>query len=637
MSRQLAGVFQPGRRTDSSRVAGALAPHAATIVSDGPLRVAYSGGESPSTDPLCLFDGFLDNASELSGALDAPAGASPEELLAAGWRQWGPELPSRLRGDFAMLVWDRERGEGLLARDQLGVRSLFLHESSGNLSFATEIRHLLALLRRRPAPDPVSVAHWLAGGYRPGSSTLYTEIRRLDPGAVLLLDHNGICEKPYWTPRFTEPLSASEPQLAAQVRAALDRAVSRRIASNGLTGVLMSGGLDSSSVAAVAATQAPGRVLAYSAEFPDHPAVDETELIDELRRTLALPGVTVKVRPGGLLAGAVEHPRVWELPLVGWGGFWTLPLLRAARSEGVRTVLGGNGGDELFGARVHLLADRLRAGHPIQAVGLVRELPGAARGVGRRDIARTVGSFAVAGALPYRFHEIIRRPFASREVPGWMRPSTRRDLLDSDDPLAWKRLDGPRWWARVAYALTRGIEEIGVFEHERRQAASAGLEARHPLLDLDLVELGLRQPPLSTFDCYRSRPVLRAAVAGMLPDSVRLRPRKALFDSLLVDCLAGPDNAAIRGLLTDSETQIGAYVDLRAIRQELLDSDRLRREQPFRWMSQVWRLTTAECWLRAQADPGAEVLPDGAKASAARVTLQPTPRTAQAGTYLFPP
>jgi asparagine synthase (glutamine-hydrolysing) len=623
MTRWLAGVFDPRDRTDSTRLAGALAPHVSTVVAHGPLRVAYSGPASDSPCPLCLLDGYLDNASELSAALQAPANSSPEELLAVGWRRWGRELLPRMRGDFVLLIWDSERGEGLLARDQMGVRSIFLHESSGGLSFATEIRPLLTLLPQRPAPDPVSLAHWLAMSDRPGPATLFAGIRRLNPGAVLLLDRDGVREEHYWAPRFNEPLAGAEPHLAQQIRAALDRAVRRRIGSDGLTGVWMSGGLDSASVAAVAAAQAPGRVSAYSAVFPDHPAVDESALIDELRGALDLPGITAEVRAGGLLASALEAVEAWEMPLVGWGDFWTLPLLRAAAAAGVRVILGGDGGDELFGPRAYLLADQLRAGHPFQAVGLARELPGAGYGPGRRAVARMVGDMAVTGALPYRLHELLRRPFAGRDAPGWLRQQTRRDLLDSDDPLAWKRLDGPRWWANIAHGLTRGIEETGVFEHQRRGAASAGLEARHPLFDLDLVELGLRQPPLATFDRYRSRPVLRAAMAGALPDAVRLRPRKALFDSLLVDCLAGPDGEAVRRLLTDSGAELGAYVDQRGVQRDLFDTDRHRHEQPFRWMWQVWRLSTAECWLRAQANSDGKALPGGLKASSARVTLQP--------------
>jgi asparagine synthase (glutamine-hydrolysing) len=616
MTRWLAGVFDPSARTDSSRLARALEPHAATLAELGPLQVAYSGDPNRERAPLCLLDGFLDNAAELAAELDCH-GATDERLLAAGWRHWGRELPARMRGDFALLVWDEERGEGLLARDQLGVRSLFLQEASGALHFASEIRHLLALLPRRPAPDPVSVAHWITMSNRPGSATLYEGVRRLDPGTALALERGGMRELRYWAPRFSEPLSESEPQLSEQVRTLLQQAVARKLSRDGLTGVLMSGGLDSSSVAAVAATEAPEGVRAQAAVFPEHPAVDESDLIAHLRDHLHLPGVTAEVRAGGLLASALESLSEWQLPLRSWGDFWALPLLRAAAASGVQVTLGGDGGDELFGARNLLLADRLRAGHPLQALALARELPGAGDRPARRDVARIYANTAILGALPPRLHELLLRPAECRNTPAWLLASTRKGLLDSDDPLAWKRLDGPRWWAQVAHGLTRGVEETGVFEHQRRRAASAGLEARHPLFDLELVELCLRLPPLATFDRYRSRPLLRAAMSGLLPDTVRLRPQKALFDSLLLDTLTGADGAATRALLSDPHAELAAYVDLEEMRSALFSGS----ERSFRWMWQVWRLTSAECWLRQQAG-GLEALADvAAHASAPQISI----------------
>jgi asparagine synthase (glutamine-hydrolysing) len=618
MTRWLAGVFDPSGRADSGRLRRALEPHPSTVIEAGPLRAAYSGPSSTAREPLCLLDGYLDNAAELAATLGLQADLPHEALLAAGWRRWGLELLPRMRGDFALLVWDEARGEGMVARDQLGVRSLFLHEASGTVCFASEIRHLLALLPQRPAPDPVSVAHWITMSNRPGAATIYAGVRRLNPGAALLLDRTGAREVSYWSPRFAEPLSDPEPQLAQRVRGALDRAVALRVSPDGLTGVLMSGGLDSSSVAAVAATQAPGRVSAQSAVFPDHPAVDESGLIDELREALALPGITAEVHAGGLLASALESIDEWQLPLRSWGDFWALPLLRAAAAAGVRVTLGGDGGDELFGARSQLLADRLRGGHPLQALALVRELPGAGDRPARRDIARIFANTALAGAVPYPLHEALRRPFARRNAPEWMLPAVARGLADADDPLAWKRLDGPRWWAEIAHGLTRGVEETGVFEHQRRRAASAGLEARHPLFDLDLVQLCLRLPPLATFDRHRSRPVLRAAMAGLLPDAVRLRPEKALFDSLLLDCLAGPDGEAARALLCDPKAEIRAYADQDALRGALFDAS---TERSFQWMWQIWRLLSAECWLRAQAGRGDTLA--GLSASVARVELRP--------------
>ncbi|HEX5852144.1 MAG TPA: asparagine synthase-related protein [Solirubrobacteraceae bacterium] len=621
MTRWLAGVFDPSGRGDCSRLSRALDPHAATLLVNGPLRVAHTGAGNDAGTPLCLLDGYLDNAAELSTALGSHAEEPHEALLAAGWRRWGRELPARMRGEFALLIWDEALGEGLLARDQLGVRSMFLHEASGALCFASEVRHLLALLPRRPAPDPVSVAHWITMSNRPGSATLYAGIRRLNPGAALLLEPAGTREVTYWEPRFTEPLSDSEPELAQQVRASLSGAVGRRVSPDGLTGVLMSGGLDSSSVAAAAAAQAPGRITAQAAVFPEHPAVDESGLIDELRQALDLPGITAEVRAGGLLASALESIGEWELPLRSWGDFWALPLLRAAAAGGVRVTLGGDGGDELFGARSHLSADRVRAGHPLQALALVRELPGAGDHPPRREVARIFANTALTGALPYRLHEMLpQRLHARSDTREWLRPELARDLRHSDDPLAWKRLDGPRWWAGVAHGLTRGVEETGVFEHQRRRAASAGLQARHPLFDLELVELGLRLPPTSTFDRHRSRPVLRAAMAGLLPDSVRLRPQKALFDSLLIDCLAGADGLLARELLSDPRAELRAYVDLPAMTSTLFDPVADARERSFQWMWQIWRLLSAECWLRSQAAGGASAVAQ--RATAPRVEMR---------------
>ena len=648
MRRLLAGSVDPSGRTESSRLARALAPEAATLVDRGPLSLAFSGPAGPSGEPLCLFDGFLDNGPELAEALGRPATGGAEELLAAGYRRWGRKLLPRLRGDFVLLVWDSEKGEGLIARDQLGVRSIYLSDAAGGLCFASEIHQLLALLPRRPPPDPVSVAHWVAVSNRPGAATLYAGVRRLNPGSVLLLDRHGAREESYWTPHFAEPLDLPVSQLARQVRAALDCAVRRRIDTDGATGVLMSGGLDSASVAAVAAAQASGRVSAYAGVFPEHPAADESSLIEELRGALALPGMTAEVRSGGLLASALESLDAWEMPLLGWGDFWTLPLLRTAASAGVTVTLGGDGGDELFGPRVYALADRLRSGHPREALDLALELPGAGDLPPRRQVARVLGNWALMGAIPYRLHNALWRPFAPGRAPDWMRRETVLDLVESDDPFAWKRLDGPRWWAHTAHGLTRGVEETGIFEHQRRRAALAGMEARHPLFDLDLVELALRQPPEATFDRYRNRPVLRASMAGLLPDSVRLRPAKAWFDSLIVDCLNGPDSAAVRRLITDPRAELRAYIDPEGLRRALFDAGPRARPDPFQRMHQVWRLVTAECWLRAQADPGGECLPAGLKPSPARVSVRPasprdsasppaTPKAGSTASYVFPP
>ncbi len=621
MSRRLAGIFDPGGSADASQPARALDLDRAGRFESGGLALAYSGPPAAGPAPLCLFDGHLDNAGFLRRELgrgDDAGEESVEALLAAAYRRWGAGLPERLRGDFALLIWDGEREAGLLARDQLGVRPLFVHERGGVLRFAGELRDLLALLPATPPPDRAGVAHWIALSSRPGTATLYQGVRRLGPGELLRFGRDGAVAHRYWEPRFCEPLSLPAGQLAKRVLAGLETAVERRLGAAGRAGVLMSGGLDSSSIAALAGD----RAAACSGVFPEHQAADEAELIEQLRGELGLSGLVAEVRPGGLLASALEYLAAWRAPLLGWGDFWTLPLLRAAAARGVGTVLDGDGGDELFGPRVYLLADRLRGGHPREVLALARRLPGAGSHVGPRQEAGMIARLALAGSAP-SFDSVRRRiPLAPGQAPGWLRRGTVAELIASDAPGAWKRLDGPRWWANAAYGIAYGIEQTGMFEHQRRRAALAGIEARHPMLDLDLVELCLRQPPEQTLDPRFSRPVLREAMAGLLPDSVRLRPGKALFESLIVSCLTGPDGGAVRGILTAVDAEVGAYVDLAKMKRALFGDASILQRDPFRWMWQVWRLLNAELWLRSQAVSFRLPEPN-MRLSEAKVSIQP--------------
>lgn len=597
MSERLVGSFDPARAE--------------------PLQVSYDARSPDRGEVICLLDGWLDNATEIAAELGLDPAAPPESLLASAYRRWGGDLPQRMRGDFVVVLWDRERNEGLIARDQLGVRPLYLHDGGGVLRFAGEVDWLLETLPQRPSPDPAAVAHWIAISRRPGNGTLYEGVRRLGPGEALHLDRHGVAARRYWEPRFEEPLAGSAGELGAAVRGELERAIRRRMPAGAPTGVLMSGGLDSSAVAAVGADLREGWVRAFSATFPEHPAADESELIGTLREELGLAGALAEVRPGGLIESAAEHQAACGMPLVGWGDFWILPLLRAARAEGVGTMLDGDGGDELFGPRQYLIADRLRAGRPRSALAVAGELPGAGPHVPRRQVAAMVRSFGLVGALPHGLHRLATGRLARRQAPSWLRPSALRELIDSDDPAAWKRLDGPRWWAEPAYALAYGMDEAGVFEHQRRRSALAGLDARHPLLDFDLVRLGLRQPPRATLDRRFNRPVLRAAVAGLLPDAVRLRPQKARFDPLIVSCLRGPDAAAVSALLRDPDSELGAYVERDQMEGELFGAGALADQNPFRWMWLVWRLLTAELWLRAQTSPPPAMNP----ASSAQVSI----------------
>lgn len=547
----------------------------------------------------CVLDGWIANGDALRRRFGQPYDVA--SLLAHGWAREGEALLEQLRGDFALLLWDHAGGRGILARDQLGGRSLHYRVRGGELVFASEVRGVLDLLPTRPAYDRIALCHWVAGRDVRDGRTFFEGVRALLPGHLIEIGDAGAEVRSWWAPRYATPVRVSRRDAADAIRARLETAVLRASAGRPAA-VLMSGGLDSTGVAAIAARGAGA--TAYSAVFPETPTVDESGLIDAASTALGIACVREPVRVQSMLAAAAAFPGEWRLPLRPQNLYAWLPLLRRAAGDGATAVLDGEGGDLLFGPRRELIADRLLSIRPAAAVRLARALPGPRP---RGATLLVLREYGVRNALPPAWHASgAARRRALTDLPPWLRREDALDLAARDDDMwAWKQIDGPRWWARMVDSLGPGLQAVGIRDHVRRRAAMAGLEARSPFFDVDLVELVLRLPPELAFDGRLSRPLQRDAMLGLLPDVVRLRPGKSYFDELFQRSLGLRDLQAVRSLLGARDAELRTLVDLAAVREQIVDTHPARHPSGVRyWLNSAWRLATAECWLRQEADDG---------------------------------
>jgi asparagine synthase (glutamine-hydrolysing) len=580
-------------------LAGVFGPLAA---GDGDLDLAGPPREHASPGVVVAVEGCIENTADLAGELALPDDEPPKGVLAAAFGRWEHGALERLQGRFALALWDRERKRGILAVDRLGVRSNFFCEQGGRLVFASELGPLFELLARRPSPDHAAVAHWIASGVLERGQTLYEGVRRLEGGHFLALNRDGWTNRVYWRPRYASPPRVAAPVAAAEVKRAVRRAVASRLEPEGV-GVLLSGGIDSASVAALAAGEsATGPIRAYSALFPEHPSVDESALIDTVTDDLGIASVRLLFRGGSMLAPSLEFLRAWEVPSTSPNLHFQRPLIRAAADDGVRTLLDGQGGDELFGCAPYLLADSLRHGQLSASLTLARSLPEAGRCPSGRLLFLLMRDYALKGVVPRSVHRLAPRVRGvERYAPPWLRAESARVHVERSGRWAWKLLTGPRWWRHLAYTLTVERERMGVYDFLRRKCALAGIQGAHPFLDdADLVELVLGLPPEAAFDPELDRPLLREAMAGLVPDQVRLGRDKSYFNELFVDSVE-TDRPALERLLTDRAAEVNAYVHPEVVRETLLNAPPRRRGPVWAWA--VWRLATAECWLRFQADP----------------------------------
>jgi asparagine synthase (glutamine-hydrolysing) len=594
---ELAGVHDRRDRADGDLLRRALP--GAEVVEAGALALACAT-PGRAGGIWAALAGRLQHPGALRAELGLGEDETIEHALAAGYARWGDVLAERLRGPFALVAWDRDHQRGLLAQDQLGGRSLFTFRDGARLLFATEVSVLLDLLARRPEPDELALTHHLVDHSVPDGRTLYSGIRRIGGGHRLELSDAGQVRRRYWMPRYTPPLGLPRADLAARLRAELTAAIDDAVPADRSSALLLSGGLDSSAVAAIATRRAP-RLDAFAAAFPTEPEFDETAWAQRVAEHLGIALSEVAIQQRDPLQAGERWLRVWRLPLPVPGLIIERPLIAAAADQGATVVLDGQGGDELFSTAHFLIADRVRRLRLLAAWRLARRHEWLGADPPLRHVWRVFSEVGLRGAFPPELHERARRRQSpDRYAPDWLRPDLLRLYRDDQDPWRWKRLDGPRWWASHADTLTRGRERADIADYVRRRARLGNLEARSPLLDVGLVELVLTLPPETNFNPVTSRSLVREALHGTLPDAVLARQDKNDYAPLQHRTLLRADNLGyVRGLLDERRALVGAYVDLQKFRRAVLERPPAVGDAGWRgWAVHVWNVVTLEQWLR---------------------------------------
>ena len=544
---------------------------------------------------LCVLDGDITAAPWHDAEHRAGQPCSAHDVLAA-WRHLGPELVAGMRGSFVLVLWESARRSGLIVRDPTGLRGLVRAQTQGALVFASEAKELLAALPQAPAPDPVALAFWLSDDNCWADRTFFEGVAPLRPGRLLELRNGEAIERTWWKLRYVAPQAVTLEEAGRQVSDAITHSIVVRARRGENVGVLLSGGIDSASVAALAgvAPQLGHGLAAYSAVFPHQPRTDERQRISEVARTLAIPSLQMSVHGGSPAAGAMRFIARWGLPPPSVNCFFWPLLLERVRDDGVRLLLGGEGGDELFALSPPLLADHVRSGRPLAALGLARRVPGGDR-QSTATLTRFLVNEAATATLPASWLRRLRRPSrAWTPQPPWLAPQLAKLHRAAQNPLAWREVDGPRWWAHSAHTLTTGREVMGISDGIRRLYEGGGLRVHHPLLDPDVVEVVLRLPPELAFDARFDRALLRAAVSERIPESIRTSVVKSDFSPVLVAGITDSDLRLARELLLAPGAHIRELIDTRANVEHLIDgaSDR-HRDAPGRWAIDVWRLLCA--------------------------------------------
>ncbi|GBD41606.1 Asparagine synthetase [glutamine-hydrolyzing] 1 [bacterium HR39] len=562
---------------------------------------------------VLAFNGEIYDHAELRAELAAAGhvfrGHSDTEALLETLARHGPEEGlARASGMFALALWDRRERRLVLARDRFGKKPLYSARLGDALVFASELRALLRHPLLRPARDPEALALYLRFGYVPGPRTILDGVRRLEPGHLLVAEADGSFRLHRWFDLVAEvrraraePLDPRSGEATEALHALLLDATRRRLVADVPVGLFLSGGIDSSLVAACAAG-AGAELPAFTIAFA-HAAHDESAHAARVAKAL---GLCHHVRPCGereLLELVADLPEVFDEPFADASALPTLLLCRFARGR-VVVALSGDGGDELFGGYTRY-ADTLRLHRRLRYLPRrVRRLAAGTLSLLDTDLLRALGERlpALARLKPDERARKLREVLGAS--PEWL---MRAIVSHHHDPRALYRLgrepEDPRWagelggivpdlpaWLQLLDQLQWLPDDILV--KVDRTSMSCGLEVRSPLLDERIVLLSWRLAPDAGGTPGAKEP-LRRVLFRLLPAELFARPKQGF---------SPPVHTWLRGPLRDLCEELFAPASLREAGP--FDPARVRRlwrEHLEGWVDrrfELWNLLCYVLWYR---------------------------------------
>lgn len=525
----------------------------------------------------------------------------------------GVERVRDVEGEYAYLLWDPRRRRLIGGRDPFGIRPLYYVRLPGGGVVASSALPLLVNLRGVSEEiDRNRVADYLAGICTDDERTFYSSISRLSPGGILAAGPGGLeirrADRSRLRPGSRD---VSMRKAANGLRNRFERSVLRR-AKGRSTGLFLSGGLDSSSIAGMlAADEADGRAYdVFSAVYDDHSGCDERTRIAEVVRSGPFRSHRLQADSVTPLEGLRSLLEAMGEPFLGYHSSVTWRLMSRARDRGVSVLLHGHGGDEVVS---HGLGHLDQLARDRRWLRLARELPGAARIHGESALTLFLvylGRYGPGRWLPASARKAGARLLGLRSRPGrplpdraeFIRPELVRETKFLDRYRAWRSEQPPFADTEQEDHFRRVVNSFlpHTFEMLWAFAQAHSLEIRYPFWDRSVVDLCLALPGSAKLKDGWGRCVLRRAMQGAVPESVLWNRRKAGFGLHFLTGLRGGDRRHLEKLL-ESDLWSERFVRADQFR-ETVRAFLAGEVESHRRVMALWRVVVLEEWLRMRAE-----------------------------------
>lgn len=569
--------------------------------------IGLERGDQPMTDGhgnWITYNGEIYNYLELRRELGVQEFTtdSDTEVILRAYRRWGVDCLSRLRGMFAFALWDEERHRLVLARDRFGIKPLYTLVADGVLYCASEAKALLPFLQRIET-DRDGLRDYLTFQFPLAGKTLFRGIEELPPAHVLIVERGEIRASRWWEVHYEPDLDHTEDYLIRRLRNVVHDSIEQHLRADVPVGAYLSGGLDSSIIAAVAArTQGADGFVAFTGRFSEGPAYDESAFARELAEAESFDLRISTIGPDDFVESMSDIAYHLDFPVAGPGSFPQYLVSKMAARER-KVVLGGQGGDEVFGGYARYLLAYFEQCIKAAIEGTMNRapfivtyesiIPNLESLQAYKPLIQEFWREGVFGDLDERYFRLVNRAPAVEGVIDWSMFGDYSPLETFLSIFQAGNVGKESYFDRMTHFDFKTLLPA-LLQVEDRVSMAHGLESRTPLVDHEVVQFAATLPAVVKFKGGELKRSLRLALGDVVPVSIAERKDKMGFPVPLTEWLQGP----LREYVLDTFAAATA-------RREYLDprfsvEDLLMRESGFG--RTLWGVLSLELWQQRYHD-----------------------------------